>query len=282
MRLLAVNLVIFAAFATIGWLVYRAVESLSKTSWSRRAERDKAVLEDIFMDLPLSRLQQLYLIAPLIGALLGGMAGWSLIGAAAGVGVGLIFPGMWINLLRTRRHKRFHAMLVDTLLLVSSCLRAGLSMLQAFTVVAEEMPAPANQELGLVLKEIRMGVSLEDAMEHLRKRMPSDEINLFVTAVLVARETGGDVTTVFTKLVETLRERKKIKEKVVTLTFMARAQGVVMGLLPVVFLGVVYKIDPKHMLFFFKDPMGQVAFAAVVVAQLLVIVLFVRFARSPM
>jgi len=214
-----------------------------------------------------------------------GLAGWLLtaswIVAVAAAALGLLAPRMIVNLMKVQRNKKFHAQLVDSLLLLSSCLRAGLSMLQAFTVVTEEMPAPISQEFGLILKETRMGVSLDEAMIHFRHRIRSDDTNLFVTAVLVARETGGDVTAIFTRLVETLRERKKIKEKIKTLTFMARLQGIVMGLLPIAFSYATYSMDRSHFQFFLTDPLGRLLLLGVVVVQLFGAFLFMRFSRSP-
>ena len=105
---------------------------------------------------------------------------------------------------------------------------------------------------------------------------------VFVTAVLVARESGGDVTAIFTRLVETLRERKKIREKIKTLTFMARMQAVVMGLLPIGFSYTVLKIDPSHFEFFLNDPTGKLLLAGIVVIQMFGAYLFIRFSRSPL
>jgi len=215
-----------------------------------------------------------------------GLAGWLLtaswIVAVAAAALGLLAPRMIVNLMKVQRNKKFHAQLVDSLLLLSSCLRAGLSMLQAFTVVTEEMPAPISQEFGLLLKEMRMGVNLEEGMAHLKQRMPSDDTNLLSTAVLVARETGGDITAIFARLVETIRERKKIKERIKTLTFMARMQGVIMALLPIVFSYVVYTIDKNHFKFFLTDATGRVLLAGVVALQLFGGYLFMRFSKSPL
>jgi tight adherence protein B len=199
-----------------------------------------------------------------------------------GVGLGLMVPKAMVPLMKAKRYNMFHGQLVDGLLMISSCVRAGLSMVQAFTVLAEEMPAPISQEFGLLLKETRMGVNLDEAMIHFRERMPSDDTNLFVTAVLVARETGGDITAIFTRLVDTLRERKKIKEKIKTLTFMARMQAVVMAMLPVVFSLVIHKMDPNHFKFFLTDTAGQIMLACIVVVQIFGAFLFMRFSRSPL
>ena len=282
MILLCIYTLGFGSAAILGLASCPPLAERLKLYVQRRASEAKLQLDDIFVTFSPNRLQGFYLLAPVGVGLLGWLASGSWVMAAAGAAVGLLMPRLMVPTMKAQRFRKFHAQLVDSLLLLSSCLRAGLSMLQAFTVVAEEMPAPINQEFGLILKETRMGVSLDEAMIHFRQRMPSDDTNLFVTAVLVARETGGDVTAIFTRLVETLRERKKIKEKIKTLTFMARMQGIVMGILPVAFSYVTYTMDRSHFNFFLTDPLGKVLLIGVVAVQLFGAFLFMRFSKSPL
>ena len=126
-----------------------------------------------------------------------------------------------------------------------------------------------------------MGVSLEDAILHMKRRMPSDDMNLFTTAVLVVRETGGDITHIFGQLVETIRERKKLIEKVKSLTFMARAQGVVMAALPFGFGFMVYQMNKNYFDFFLHDPVGRFLLLIVIIMQIVGGALFVHFSKSP-
>lgn len=271
----------FGSIALAGVSIYPNLASRLRLIMSRRVEEASVQLEDMFMAISRQRLQLLYVIAPLV---LGGLL-WMTTGhwAAGAVGavVGLLVPRFVLRMTQRRRAQQFHNQLVDSLLLMSSCLRAGLSMTQSFAVVAEEMPAPISQEFGLVLKEVRMGVNLDEAMDHLMKRMPSDELHMFISTVLVARETGGDVTLVFTRLVVTLRERKKIKEKIKTLTFMAKLQGIIMALLPVAFFLVTVSVNKSHFTFFVNDPDGRMLLLAVIVMQAMSTALFMRFSRSP-
>jgi len=279
---LAIYGLAFGAGAILGWVGYFGTESRARSYVKRRVEEARVQLEDMFVDIPPQRLMLFVVLVPLgLGLLIWVVTGlWQL--AIVGAALGLLIPKSLLGFIRARRNKKFQAMLVDALLLMSSCLRAGLSMLQSFTVVSEEMPAPVNQEFSLLLKEVRMGVKFEEALIHFKSRVPSEDVNLFITAVMVSRETGGDVTAVFTKLVETLRERKKIRERIKTLTFMARLQGIVMALLPIAFVGVTYSIDKSHFNFFLQDPIGQMALAGVVVSELVVLFLFIRFSRTPM
>jgi tight adherence protein B len=273
---------VFGAVVLVSLASYPPVMERLNAYIRRRVDEARTNLEDIFVNLSQGRLRELYTYTPIVAALLGWVATGIWMFAIVGAGIGIVGPRLWVQHMRRSHQKRFHAQLVDTLLLVSSCLRAGLSMLQSFAVVAEEMPLPINQEFGLVLKETRMGVGLDEAMLHFKQRSPSDDTHLFVTAVLVARETGGDITAIFTRLVDTLRERKKIRERIKTLTFMSKLQAIVMAMLPIAFIFVTYSVDQKHFQFFLNDGLGRVMLAGIVMAQLFGLYLFLRFGRSPL
>ena len=272
----------FGSAAMLGLAAYPPLMERIKGYLRQRSAEASFQLDDMFLTLSSHRLQLMYLGLPAGLALVCWLATGFPAAAVLGLGIGIPIPKFLLKQMKSQRRRLFQAQLVDSLLLISSCLRAGLSMVQSFNVVAEEMPAPIGQEFGLLLKETRMGISLDEAMLHFRQRMPSDDSNLFVTAVLVSRETGGDVTAIFTRLVDTLRERKKIKEKIKTLTFMAKLQGIVMGLLPLAFIYITYTTSPTHFQFFLKDSTGQMMLLMVVVGQIIGFLLFLRFSRSPL
>lgn len=277
---------VFGSGALLGLGLSRALSTLLDIQYFTRrvSETVRMSFQEVAIDLyDLSspRKRWIYTMSPIVGGVLGLVIGSSWIGGLIGAMVGLVAPKPFFKQLVAARRRKFLSQLVDMLLLVSSSLRAGMSMLQAFTVVAEEMPPPISEEFELLLKETSMGVSLDEAMTHFLQRMPSDETSLFVTSVLVARETGGDVTNVFTKLIETLRERRKIAERIKTLTFMARMQGFIMVLLPVVFSYSTYTMDPGHFSFFIQDPTGRMLLMGVIGLQSLSMFLFFRFSRPP-
>ncbi len=272
----------FGSVVLAGVTVFPSVGARMRAMMHRRLEEASVQLEDMFVVPSRQRLQMLYVVAPLaIGGFLWLATGkWQ--AGCVGAAVGLLVPRFVLKSAQARRAQQFQNQLVDSLLLMSSCLRAGLSMTQTFSVVAEEMPPPISQEFGLVMKEVRMGVNIDEAMNHLMKRMPSDDLHMFISTVLVARETGGDVTAVFARLVETLRDRKKIKEKIKTLTFMAKMQGMIMALLPVAFFLVTVSVNKSHFQFFLKDETGRLLLLGVIALQALSSVLFMRFSRSPL
>ncbi len=266
-----------AIFTTYPQLVRRFTDYVDRQSAQAAAE-----LSDIFFNPSHRTLWALSAAAPFLVGLLVFLATGKLLFGLLSLGVGIFVPRFVVKQACARHKKKFHDQLVDGLLLLSSSLKAGLSMTQAFTVVAEEMPPPISQEFGLILKESRMGVNIDETMLHLKHRVPGDDVSLFVTSVLVARETGGDITHVFGRLVETLRDRKKLKERIATLTFMARMQGFVMAMLPFAFGLLVYQMNRDYFKFFLFEPMGRMLLVAIVLLQVIGGLLYFRFSRSPL
>lgn len=259
----------------------RLMERLTE-SLHRKATESTKQLDELFLNVSHKTLWTLYALSPVVG----GLAAWLLTGAwpmgILGAAAGIVLPRFAIKQVKRIRRAKFQQQLVDGLLLLSSSLKAGLSLMQGFAVMAEEMGPPISQEFGLVLKETRMGVGMEEAMEHLKERMPSDDVSLFTTAVLVARETGGDVTHLFGRLVETIRERRKLKQRIKTLTFMAQMQGGIMAMLPFVFAYAVYQMNNQYFQFFLANPTGRFMLGLVVLLQVVGGMLFLRFSRSPL
>jgi tight adherence protein B len=165
--------------------------------------------------------------------------------------VGFMFPGIYTKLLILNNRRRFEDQLIDALMIMSSSFRGGLSLIQAMEAVTEEMPDPIQQEFLTVLGESKMGVNLDEALAHLYNRMPSAAMQQMNTAILLARETGGNLPVIFQRIVGVIREQKRIKGQIDTLTIQGKIQGIVMSLLPVMFFIVIYGSNPTffdHML----------------------------------
>ncbi|MCF7888187.1 MAG: type II secretion system F family protein, partial [Candidatus Omnitrophica bacterium] len=158
-------------------------------------------------------------------------------------------------------------------------LRGGLSLVQAAEAVTEDMDKPASDEFSLMVREIRMGVSLEDALKRLTERMPSEEIDLIVSAILVSRETGGDLIKTFNNLVTTMRDKARVKEMISTLTLQAKIQGFIMFILPFAFIGVVLKSNPQHFEPFFQTDLGRILLFAAAVVELIAMFFIYLFSK---
>jgi len=129
--------------------------------------------------------------------------------------------------LDNRRREKFNLQLPEALGTMSNALRAGFSISQAFDSVAARGDAPISEEFAILQRQLKIGMSFEDALESLSQRVGSDDLTLVTTAILISRRTGGNVTEIFDKISETIRGRLRILRKVKTLTAQGRMQGIV-------------------------------------------------------
>lgn len=164
-----------------------------------------------------------------------------------------------------RRRAKFNMQLPEALATMSNALRAGFSISQAFDSVVEQRMAPISEEFEILQRQLRIGMSFEDALESMSKRIGSDDLTLVTTAILISRKTGGNVTEIFDKISETIRSRMKVERKVRTLTAQGRLQGMIVSLMPI-FLGVILTfIKPDMMIPFFCSLTGALAILGVFV-----------------
>lgn len=277
--IIIIYLTIFFSVLALSQLLFsRAMPHLLERYNQWQAKRLGGVenkLEDSFIFL--EKKKRVFLsISPLIFAAIGFILIRNPIGLILGFVTGLAFPGIMTNIIKQMRLRKFQSQLVDSLMILSSSLKGGLSFIQAIEVLCEEMPAPISQEFDLVLKENRLGISLEESLRKLRKRVPLEEVNLMVSSVLVARETGGEITKVFARLTETIRDNVKLKEKITTLTLQGKLQGVIMTILPIVFTLFIYKQNPDHFTIMWETELGRILIGVAIVAQVVGMILIKR------
>lgn len=179
-----------------------------------------------------------YLLAPSVG---GGFAFGLFF-----VVIGWKFPLAFINILFSRRIKKFVLQMVDGLSLMSNGLRSGLNVPQAISIVQNELPNPISQEFGLILSQNKLGITLEEAMGNLSKRMPHDDIEMFTTSVNILKETGGNLAETFDTIAYTIRERIKIESKIAAMVSQGVLQGVIVVLMPFALGAILYQIDPER------------------------------------
>jgi len=164
----------------------------------------------------------------------------------------------WLN---ARYVRKFDEQLTDALGTMSNALRAGFSISQAFESVAESDMHPISDEFALLLQQMRVGVSFDDALASLDKRLGSDDLTLVVTAIDIARKTGGNLTEIFDSISDTIRARMRIERKVRTLTAQGRLQGIIVSLMPFFLCGVMTVMKPGMMIPFLTSINGIVCLA---------------------
>lgn len=246
---------------------------------AKKVSQAEKQLEEMFMVVKREKLFLYYTLSPLI---LGGSAFFIFSSTALALiagGVGFILPASIIKLMEQQRKQKFLSQLVDGLMIISSALKGGLSLLQAIEVLVEEMAAPISQEFGLILRENKIGVTLEDSLKRLNARLKLEELGLLINSVLVARETGGDLTKVFSRLSTTLRDNYKLKENIRTLTLQGRLQGIIMSILPFVFVWWVLTFNRQHFDILLNTEQGRTLLFIAVVLQILGIFLIRKFSR---
>jgi tight adherence protein B len=192
------------------------------------------------------------------GALLGG------IGAVAA----LSMQRLVLRVLKVRRLERFNLQLVDALTSMSNALKAGFSIQQAFESVVKEGANPIAQEFAMFLQQIRVGVRFEDALADMDRRVGSEDLTLMIQAIEIARQTGGNLTEVFDRIADTIRERRRIEGKIKSLTAQGKIQGRVVGAMPLVLGGALYLLDPLMMVNFFKSYFGIAIIIVVLLMQI--------------
>ena len=232
----------------------------------KNAERE---LNDMFMFKDRQKLLSTFTTVPLLIGAVGFIISRNMIGFGIGATLGFILPSIYVKQMASKRRSTFSGQLVDGIMVLSSSLKAGLSLIQSFEVLADEMPSPIRDEFSLLIRENRMGVSLQDCLLHLRQRNPSDDLILITTAIIIAQETGGDLTQILEQLVFTLREKRKLNGRVRALTVQARLQGTIMALLPIAFACFTYFVTPENFDLLINDTMGRYMILYAVVSEII-------------
>jgi tight adherence protein B len=205
-------------------------------------------------------------------------AGAAIVTTAAGVSyviaplVGIVFgmlPVAWLMLRRKRRLKKFAAQLPEALELVARALRAGHSLAAGFRLVSSEMAEPLGGEFGRVFEEQNLGIPFEEALEGLTERVPNLDLKFFATAVVLQRQTGGDLAEILDKIGTLIRERFKIWGQVQALTGEGRLSGIVLLALPPLLFVAVYRMNPDYLMLLFTDDLGKKMLIGGILMQLL-------------
>jgi tight adherence protein B len=178
-----------------------------------------------------------------------------LIGAIAGAVVGAA-PLMYLFYQRSRRVSKIERQLPEALDLMTRALRAGHAFSSALKMAGEEMPDPVAGEFRIVHDEVNFGVSLEQALTHLSERVPLTDLRYFVVAVLIQRESGGNLTEILANLSKLIRERLKLLAKVKVFTAEGRMSAWILGLMPFILGGILTLVNPVFMTPLWKDPIG--------------------------
>ncbi len=194
------------------------------------------------------------------------------VGIIVGFIVTLIGWSIPKNLMRSlweKRCTRFTDQMVDGLTIMSNGIKSGLSITQSMERVVMNMTGPIAQEYTLVLNKIRLGMSVEEALNEMGDRVPRQDVQMFVTAVNILKETGGNLSETFSTIVMTIRERQKVEKKIQAMTAQGLMQAVIITLVPFVLLIIFLVIDPNYVKPLFSTPLGWIALAIMLGLQVI-------------
>lgn len=231
-------------------------------------------LDMMFVEVNAKRLTGAMLMVSFgIGAL-AFIAFWPnvLIGLLTGVTLTIIgwkIPRKLVEIYFNRRCSDFVNQMVDGLTLMSNGLKSGLSIPQAMKLVAENMPDPIRQEFELMLSQNALGVSLEEVFTDLAKRIPMPDVQMFVTAVNILKDTGGNIAETFDTIVKTVRERIKVEKKIAAVTAQGVMQGTIITMVPFVLLILFYLMDPNYIAPLFASTLGWLILLGMLTLQII-------------
>lgn len=183
--------------------------------------------------------------------------------------VGLVAAIPVMGLVRRKRVRvaQFERNFPDALDMLTSALRAGLAFSGAIQVVADEAPEAVAKEFRILAEEHRLGLDLREALIKLSQRIDSTELRLFVTAVILQRETGGNLTEILERTAAVIRDRFRILGDVRTMTAQARLSGLILSALPIVLAGVIFVLAPDYLKVLRDDPAGPYLVATALTLQ---------------
>lgn len=180
------------------------------------------------------------------------------------VGV-LVVPSKIYEHLRIKRNRLIDNQVPDALTMLSGAMRSGASLTSALDSVAKDGPKPFRTEIELMLREVRLGIDLDHALDHLATRIKSVEMVMVVAAIKIARESGGNLSEALENLSRSIRDRQNMEKKIMALTAQGRMQALVMAGLPFFMLYMLFQLDPPAMAPMFNSLVGWVVFIVVCV-----------------
>lgn len=181
--------------------------------------------------------------------------------------IGWVIPHFILRRNIGKRLRTINLQLGDTMAILSNAMKAGHSFFQAVDSVSHEMAGPIADEFAKLQKEISLGVNTETALENMVNRVGSDDLELMVTAVLIQRQIGGNLSEILDNISGTIRQRIRAKGEIKTLTAQGRMSGWIISLLPFILAGIVSALSPQQMVTLVTDPLGIVMIVIALVME---------------
>ncbi len=196
--------------------------------------------------------------------------------AIGGTIFGFFLPMMLVKHYRKRRIKKFNTQLVDALQALANAFKAGLTFQQAVEQISRDAPAPLGQEFALMVKEVKLGVPLEESLNNMSRRVGSDDLELVAVSTNISRALGGNMAEMYETLSGTIRERFRLEGKIDALTAQGKLQGWVVAAMPLI-LGIVLNyMRPDLMQPMLDHIFGYLLVGAITIMEILGIIIIRR------
>ncbi|MGX6570453.1 Flp pilus assembly protein TadB [Cupriavidus necator] len=267
-----VALVLCGAFlmtVLIAWAVLSQGKRWFVRHTQTLATEVEASLADLFIFINMRQVAGISVVAVFALPLLTWLVSQNVFFAMLSIPVSLLLPRALVKKMQRKRLMAIEDQMPDALLMMSSALRAGASFPMALESVVAESRPPISQEFDLLMREVRLGVDLMDALRNMEKRIPVPDFLMVTAAITISREVGGNLAETLESVARTLREKHQMEGKIRALTAQGKMQGLVMTGLPLFLIVVLNHMEPVAMAPLFSSPIGWGTLSVIAVMELL-------------
>ncbi|MCO7223837.1 type II secretion system F family protein [Pleionea sp. CnH1-48] len=257
---------------TAAMLTYVGWQMLSKAAVSYRenfTSQAKVRAADLFLFVEPEKIFIFNIILIVISFLFAFLMFESLVPSIIAAVLMGFFPSISYKVLKKKRHETFIKQLPDMLQSSATAMKAGSSLNQAIESVVMEETGPISQEFDLFLRELRVGVDFNEALNNIYTRIPMMDLKLVISGMQISREIGGNLADTLERLADTLRRKIEMEGKIDALTAQGRAQGFVMTALPILLGLVLYQMEPEQMSLLWEKWYGWIVIAIVVLMEVM-------------
>ena len=243
---------------------------LTDNAWAERTSLDleRANLHLRVGEYLLARVF-LAVLFTFLGLLIVGLRTQGLLLAIPMAFLGFMLPAFYLGLRKGRRQQAIQRQLVEAITLIANSLRSGFGFLQGVQAAAQQLTPPITDELEHLVQDISLGVSTEQALADMGRRVGSQDLDIAITAIVVQRSTGGNLSEILDSVAETMRERERVQGEISTLTAEKRLSGNVLAVYPAVIAALMFLIHPDVMSTLWTSSTGVMLLVIAVVLQLI-------------
>jgi len=246
----------------LNWDIGKFRDWINEYLNSLSSDKLKLKLSSVYWPVTDTEFILICIIATLLSFLLGWLIPGNILGGIFLAVIVIMVPRIMLDRAIAQRQKKFHTQLLDVLLLVKGAVQAGYSLMQALDLAVKEIPAPASEEFRTVLREIRLGITLEGALSNLSQRMENDDLQIVMTAIIINSQVGGNLSTVLEASISTIRDRMQLMGEIRSLTSYGRYVGYFLTLMPFIAGVLIFLVSPDYFDVVKTSTLTQIIFLA--------------------